>query len=154
MNTPTCPRPMLAATLSLALLLGACAPLSPPTAAPTTAPAPAVPPAAAVLPVDAALRTQAQSEVRAYLKTLETLVGIESGSSDLEGLKKLSAVVAERLGKAGMQVELKPARAPEFHPQLKGAELGQMGLLRPSCLRSRCGTSHASFAIVNITPPQ
>jgi glutamate carboxypeptidase len=34
--------------------------------------------------------------------------------------------VAERLGKAGMQVELKPARAPDFHPQLKGAELGQM----------------------------
>jgi glutamate carboxypeptidase len=127
MKIPTGPKPMLA-TLSLALLLGACAPLSPPAAAPATAQAtaPAAPPAAAALPVDTALRTQTQAEVAPYLKTLETLVGIESGSRDLEGLKKLSAVLAERLGKAGMQVELKPARAPDFHPQLKGAELGQM----------------------------
>jgi glutamate carboxypeptidase len=34
--------------------------------------------------------------------------------------------VAERLRKAGMQVEIKPTRAPGFHPQLKGAELGSM----------------------------
>lgn len=127
MKFPPSPRPMLAAALSLALLLGACAQPSPPAAAPTAPTTPtATAPAAAVLPVDAALRTQAQAEVGDYLKTLEALVAIESGSNDLEGLKRLSAVVAERLGKAGMQVELKPARAPESHPQLKGAELGQM----------------------------
>ena len=108
--------------VSLALLLGACASPSP------TAPASASPPAAVVaaLPVDAALRTQAQAEVAPYLKTLESLVGIESGSRDLDGLRNLSNVIAERLRKSGMQVELKPARAPDFHPQLKGAELGQM----------------------------
>ncbi|WP_255632140.1 glutamate carboxypeptidase [Xenophilus sp. Marseille-Q4582] len=76
--------------------------------------------------MDAALRTQTQAEVAPYLQTLESLVKIESGSRDLEGLRKLSTVVAERLRQAGMQVELKPTRAPDFHPQLKGAELGQM----------------------------
>ncbi|WP_082497751.1 glutamate carboxypeptidase [Pseudorhodoferax sp. Leaf267] len=92
----------------------------------TSAATPAASPAAATLPVDAALRTQTQAEVQPYLKTLESLVNIESGSRDLEGLKRLGDVVAERLGKAGMQVEIKPARAPDFHPQLKGAPLGSM----------------------------
>lgn len=121
--TPARRWPLWAPVLSAALLLGACA--SQPATAPTSAPStPAS--AAAPLPADPALRAQAQAEVAPYLKTLEALVGIESGSRDLEGLKNLSHVVAERLRKAGMQVELKPTRAPEFHPQLKGAELGQM----------------------------
>ncbi|RYY83457.1 MAG: hypothetical protein EOO24_38905, partial [Comamonadaceae bacterium] len=125
--TPTRRWPAPAAVLSLALLLGACASQSPAVpASPAAAPAASAPAAAAVLPVDAALRAQAQAEVAPYLKTLESLVGIESGSRDLDGLKNLSNVVAERLRKAGMQVELKPTRAPDFHPQLKGAELGQM----------------------------
>ncbi|RYF82711.1 MAG: M20/M25/M40 family metallo-hydrolase [Comamonadaceae bacterium] len=122
MITPTPCWPVRAGVLSLALLLGACA--SPTATAPVPAATPAT--AAAALPVDAALRTQAQAEVAPYLKTLESLVGIESGSRDLDGLKNLSNVIAERLRKSGMQVELKPTRAPDFHPQLKGAELGQM----------------------------
>ncbi|MDA7418412.1 glutamate carboxypeptidase [Xenophilus arseniciresistens] len=118
--------PVLCSTLGLALLLGACASQTPQT--PQNPAAAAAPPAAAVtpLPVDAALRAQAQAEVAPYLKTLESLVAIESGSRDLEGLSKLSGVIAGRLRQAGMQVELKPTRAPDFHPQLKGAELGQM----------------------------
>lgn len=123
--------PLLCSTLSLALLLGACASNTPQsnTAAAASAAAPAVPaaaPAVAPLPVDAALRAQTQAEVAPFLKTLESLVAIESGSRDLEGLAKLSGVIAGRLRQAGMQVELKPTRAPDFHPQLKGAELGQM----------------------------
>jgi glutamate carboxypeptidase len=111
---------LLAGALASALLLGACAPMAPKAAAP------AMPPAQATLPVDAALRAQTQAEVGPYLKTLETLVGIESGSRDLEGLRQLAGTVAERLRQAGMQVETKPTRAPGFHPQLKGAELGSM----------------------------
>ena len=114
---------LLAGALASALLLGACAPMAPKAAAPA---ATAAAPAQAALPVDAALRAQTQAEVGPYLKTLETLVGIESGSRDLEGLRQLSGTVAERLRKAGMQVEIKPTRAPGFHPQLKGAELGSM----------------------------
>ena len=125
MNTLNRRWPLLAGALGAALLLGACAPMSPPVSSQAAAPAAATP-AMAALPVDAALRTQAQAEVAPYLKTLETLVGLESGSRDLDGLKKLSATVAERLGQAGMQVQVRPARAPDFHPQLKGAELGQM----------------------------
>jgi glutamate carboxypeptidase len=111
---------LLAGALASALLLGACAPMAPKAAAP------AMPPAQATLPVDAALRAQTQAEVGPYLKTLETLVGIESGSRDLEGLRQLAGTVAERLRQAGMQVETRPTRAPGFHPQLKGAELGSM----------------------------
>ena len=111
---------LLAGAVASALLLGACAPMAPKAAAPAAAPA------QAALPVDAALRAQTQAEVGPYLKTLETLVGIESGSRDLEGLRQLSGTVAERLRQAGMQVEVKPTRAPGFHPQLKGAELGSM----------------------------
>ncbi|PZP92797.1 MAG: glutamate carboxypeptidase [Variovorax paradoxus] len=111
---------LLAGALASALLLGACAPMAP------NATASASPPPQAVLPVDAALRAQTQAEVGPYLKTLETLVGIESGSRDLEGLRQLAGTVAERLRQAGMQVETRPTRAPGFHPQLKGAELGSM----------------------------
>ncbi|MEK8052805.1 glutamate carboxypeptidase [Ideonella sp. DXS22W] len=122
-----------------ALMLGACAtPTVPggtggtgnPTAAtPVAAASPAVPAAtrpAAAPPADEALRARAQAELPAYLETLKTLVGIESGSRDLEGLARLADHTAGRLRSAGMQVQLLPAKAPEFHPQLKGATLGSM----------------------------
>lgn len=112
--------PLTAWCLALSLGLSACA--SPPAATP--AGASSAPPAASVVPLDATLRAQTQAEAPAYLKTLEMLVGIESGSRDVEGLQKLAGVVAERLRATGMHVELKPTRAPEFHPQLKGAPLG------------------------------
>lgn len=122
MKTQPLHRPtLLAGALGLALLLAGCAAQAPAASAPASVAATTV-----ALPADAGLRTQAQAEVAPYLKTLEGLVGMESGSRDLEGLKTLSDVLAERLRKAGMQVELKPARAPDFHPQLKGAEVGRM----------------------------
>jgi glutamate carboxypeptidase len=126
MLTPILPRlaPLL---LSLAAL-AACAPMPPTPAASTVAaqPAPAAAPPPPARPADAALRAAAQAEVPALLQTLQGLVGLESGSRDLEGLAKLSDVVAGRLRQAGMQVEMKSTQAPDFHPQLKGAPLGRM----------------------------
>lgn len=107
----------------------------------TPPPAPAAP-AAAARPADSALQARTQAEVGAYLKTLEGLVAIESGSRDLEGLKRMAAVVADRLRAAGMQVELKPARAPDFHPQLKGAELGS------SVYATRSGTGTKKVLLI------
>lgn len=113
--------PRLAACAFGLSLLAACAPLpTSPVAAPTAA---AAAPAA---PADAALRAASQAEVPALLKTLEGLVAIESGSRDLEGLGKLADVIAARLAASGMQVQQIPTKAPDFHPQLKGANLGRM----------------------------
>lgn len=76
------------------------------------------------------VRAKAQEQVPAVLKTLETLVAIESGSRDLEGLAQIADVIARRLAAAGMAVQTLPAQAPAFHPQLKGARLGSMVLAR------------------------
>ena len=75
---------------------------------------------------DRALWSSAQAQVQPILDTLKVLVNIESGSRDLEGLRELSLVVANRLKGAGMAVQILPARAPDFHPLYKGAELGPM----------------------------
>ena len=110
-----------------ALALGACTSAPAPTTPSATSAAAAAAPAAALAPqADPALRASATAEAPALLKTLETLVGIESGSRDLEGLAKLADNVADRLRKAGMQVEVKPTKAQDFHPQRKRAKLGQM----------------------------
>lgn len=123
-----------ALSLFAVLLLGACSTVTPPPPSPppaARAPAASGTVAAPVAampsrPADEALRTRVQAELPAYLETLKTLVGMESGSRDLEGLAKLADHVAGRLRGAGMQVEVRPTRAPDFHPQLKGAQLGPM----------------------------
>jgi glutamate carboxypeptidase len=81
--------------------------------------APAVPPGMQV-------QAQAKAQVPALLETLRTLVGIESGSRDLDGLQALSKTLAARLQAAGMAVQVLPTQAPGFHPQLAGAKLGSM----------------------------
>lgn len=124
-------------TLS-ALLLGACATPAPPVSA-SSAPSAAMVPkagsaaptgplatAAPSSPAEEALRARVQAELPAYLQTLKTLVGMESGSRDLEGLAQLADHVAGRLRSAGMEVQLRQTKAPDFHPQLKGAPLGPM----------------------------
>lgn len=68
----------------------------------------------------------AQAQVQPFLETLRELVEMESGSRDLEGLRRLSGVLSQKLKAMDFQVEVLPARAPEFHPMLKGAELGPM----------------------------
>jgi len=107
----------LAAAALCLLALAACAPIG---TVPAVQPIPAPAPVA-----DTALRAATQAEVPAFLTTLQGLVGIESGSRDLEGLARLSDVIAHRLREAGMQVELRPTQAPDFHPQLKGTPLGR-----------------------------
>ena len=114
-------------SLMTAMLLSACstvppAPAQPPLALASPAAAAPMPPS----PADQALLTKVQAELPAYLETLKTLVGMESGSRDLEGLATIADHVAGRLRSAGMQVQVRPTQAPDFHPQLKGAQLGPM----------------------------
>ena len=73
-----------------------------------------------------ALQARVKESVPQVLESLKQLVGIESGSRDLEGLATLSNLIAQRLQAAGMAVQMLPAQAPDFHPQLKGAKLGSM----------------------------
>ncbi len=73
-----------------------------------------------------AVQSRVHAQVPQVLASLRDLVGIESGSRDLEGLAQLSTLVAQRLQSAGMVVQVLPTQAPGFHPQLKGAQLGAM----------------------------
>ena len=73
-----------------------------------------------------AVKAQVDTQVQPYLDTLKSLVGIESGSRDIEGLAQLAGVVEARLKAAGMATQRLPTKAPDFHPQLKGAVLGDM----------------------------
>lgn len=77
-------------------------------------------------PVKTRVQTMAQSQTPALLDTLKTLVSIESGSRDLEGLEKISQLIGQRLQQLGMEVKTIPTKAPDFHPQLKGAKLGSV----------------------------
>jgi glutamate carboxypeptidase len=72
------------------------------------------------------VKQKADAAVTPLLETLKTYVGIESGSRDLEGLAKLGDVIAAELKDLGMQVEVIPTKAPDTHPQLKGATLGSI----------------------------
>ena len=74
----------------------------------------------------AALQAQAAAQLTPMLDSLRTLVGIESGSRDLDGLRQIATVVAGRLQASGLTVQRLPSQAPDFHPQLKGAALGDM----------------------------
>ncbi len=85
---------------------------------------PALAPAQA--PCPQALQAKVAEQVPAVLDSLKELVGVESGSRDLEGLGKAAELIGGRLQAAGMTVQVLPAQAPDFHPQLKGAKLGSM----------------------------
>lgn len=76
------------------------------------------------------LRKAAEARVQPFLADLKALVEIESGSRDLPGLQRLAQVLAQKLHALDFQVEVRPTQAPDFHPQLKGAELGPMVLAR------------------------
>jgi len=65
----------------------------------------ALTPSALAQPVDAVL-AQAKAHKGPLLDTLRDLVSIESGSRDVEGLQKISELIAERLRKLGGEVEL------------------------------------------------
>ncbi|MCL6230833.1 MULTISPECIES: glutamate carboxypeptidase [Acinetobacter] len=48
----------------------------------------------------------AESQKQSYLETLKTLVNIESGSKDLEGLNQMAKVVADQLKNVGAEVSV------------------------------------------------
>ena len=82
--------------------------------------------AAAQPPTPQVLQAMATEQVVPVLATLKELVAIESGSRDLEGLAELAGLLAQKLQASGMSVKLLTTKAPDFHPQLKGAKLGSM----------------------------
>ena len=88
------------------------------TAACTVPPASRAQPVTAPAPTSAALQAHATEQVGPLLDSLKSLVAIESGSRDLEGLARLATLVASRLQAGGMAVQRLPTRAPDFHPQL------------------------------------
>jgi len=67
---------------------------------------------------DEGLYQAAVSHRDAALELLESLVNIDSGSQDLEGAKRIHAIVAERLKALGMDVRYEPAEAPGLAPNL------------------------------------
>jgi len=81
---------------------------------------------AAVEPV-AAL---AAKEKAPLLNTLKELVSIESGSGDREGLDKISALIAARLGALGGKVELLEAGADVYRMVDTPKQIGRMVLAR------------------------
>ena len=90
--------------------------------------------AAALLPVagsaqglaPAGVQARVADQVQPLLATLKELVAVESGSTDAEGLARMADLLSARLQAAGMKTEILPAKAPDFHPQLKGAKVGSM----------------------------
>jgi hypothetical protein len=63
------------------------------------------------------IQEKAQAHVNPLLQTLQGLVGIESGSRDLQGLAQLANLIAGQLKALDMTVQVIPTKAPDFHPQ-------------------------------------
>lgn len=64
---------------------------------------------------DAAVQGAAAAQKQPLLDTLKELVSIESGSRDLEGLKQISELIAQRLRQAGAQVQfIEPAESTTY----------------------------------------
>ena len=62
-------------------------------------------PAALAAPV-AAVHEAAQAQQQAMLDTMRDLVGIESGSKDVEGVERIAALIRDRLKALGATVEI------------------------------------------------
>jgi glutamate carboxypeptidase len=73
-----------------------------------------------------AVQAKAREHEPLLLESLKQLVGIESGSRDLEGLAEAAQFIAGKLRGSGMAVQVLPTKAPDFHPVFKGAPLGSM----------------------------
>jgi glutamate carboxypeptidase len=76
------------------------------------------------------LLARVRQEQPAYLATLRELVGIESGSRDIEGLERLAGVVAARLRTLGAEVELVTAPADMTRLEDTPAQLGKTVVAR------------------------
>jgi glutamate carboxypeptidase len=78
---------------------------------------------------DNALMARVKQERGAYLKTLQELVSIESGSRDIDGLNRISEVIAARLRALGGAVEL-VAPGSDIRFDDSPAQIGRMVLGR------------------------
>jgi len=88
--------------------------------------------AAQAAPVDAVLQA-ARAQEQPMLDTMRDLVGIESGSKDVEGVKQIAALIRDRLRALGGQAEILPPTdvyrmddtpdetGPMVHAEFKGA---------------------------------
>jgi glutamate carboxypeptidase len=77
------------------------------------------------------VRAQAAKEKPAVVQTLRDLVNIESGSRDKEGLDRLAALIAERLGALGGKVEFyEPNAADTYRLFDTPTEIGKVVIAR------------------------
>jgi glutamate carboxypeptidase len=76
------------------------------------------------------LLARVKQERGAYLKTLQELVAIESGSRDIEGLNRISEVIAGRLRALGGDVQFVPAAKDGIRFEDTPAEIGRIVLAR------------------------
>jgi len=76
------------------------------------------------------LLARVKQERSAYLKTLQELVSIESGSRDIEGLTRLSGVIADKLRALGGDVQFVPAAKDGIRFEDTPAEIGRIVLAR------------------------
>ena len=76
------------------------------------------------------LLARVKQERGAYLKTLQELVSIESGSRDIEGLNRISDVIAGRLRELGGDVQFVPPATDGIRFQDTPAQIGRAVLAR------------------------
>jgi glutamate carboxypeptidase len=76
------------------------------------------------------LLARVKQERAAYLKTLQELVSVESGSRDLEGLNRISEVIAARLRALGGDVQFVPAATDGIRFEDTPAQIGRIVLAR------------------------
>jgi glutamate carboxypeptidase len=77
-----------------------------------------------------ALLSRVKQERGAYLKTLQELVSIESGSRDIEGLNRISEVIAARLRALGGDVQSVPPAKDGVRFQDTPTQIGRIVLAR------------------------
>lgn len=88
---------------------GASAPRADVRAQPSVKAPESAPDVAAPAPVDQALLLAAQDSKPDFVRDLETLVNIDSGTDDAGGLSRVSEILAQRLTNLGAAVEILPA---------------------------------------------
>ena len=84
--------------------------------------------AAAVPPAE--IYKRAQQEKPALIDTMKTLVSIESGSKDIEGLDKIAGVIADRLRLLGGDVKLIDPSDHAYRMADTPEKIGKMVLAR------------------------
>ena len=67
---------------------------------------------------DQAILTAAKAAYPGEISLLEQIVNIDSGTWNVEGGRKIQAILSQRLTAIGAKVELKPAEAPDLPPNL------------------------------------